>query len=85
VGFWDIGLPPSGPIDDFAFRIANRLLGNDSSAAALEATILGPTLQFHCNTAIVLTGAPTIATLDEEPMPFWKAVNVKQGTKGVLY
>uniref|UniRef100_A0A914X9C8 Urea carboxylase n=1 Tax=Plectus sambesii TaxID=2011161 RepID=A0A914X9C8_9BILA len=38
VGYWDIGLPPSGPMDEYAFQIANSLLGNHSSAAALEAT-----------------------------------------------
>jgi urea carboxylase len=36
VGFWDIGVPPSGPMDQFAFRLANRVLGNTEDAAALD-------------------------------------------------
>ena len=28
LGYWDVGVPPSGPMDDLAFRIANRLVGN---------------------------------------------------------
>ncbi len=28
LGYWDIGVPPSGPMDDFAFRLANRIVGN---------------------------------------------------------
>ena len=31
VGYWDIGVPPSGPMDDLAFRLANRLVGNDEA------------------------------------------------------
>ena len=37
-GYWDVGIPPSGPFDAYAFRLGNRLLGNDSDAAGLEMT-----------------------------------------------
>ncbi|MBS0976568.1 urea carboxylase, partial [Serratia rubidaea] len=43
LGYWDIGVPPSGPMDDFAFRLANRIVGNHPSAAGLEFTLQGPT------------------------------------------
>ena len=79
VGYWDIGVPPSGPMDHWAFRIANRIVGNDVAAAALEATVLGPTLRFHCDAVLALTGAPTPATLDGETVPFWKLISVKAG------
>ncbi|MDP2227779.1 MAG: urea carboxylase [Moraxellaceae bacterium] len=78
-GYWDIGVPPSGPMDDFAFRLANRIVGNDASAAGIECTILGPTLRFHCNAVIALTGAPTGATLDGEAVTFWAPLEVKAG------
>ena len=29
IGHWDVGVPPSGPMDDFAFRVANRIVGNE--------------------------------------------------------
>ncbi|MGB8665227.1 MAG: biotin carboxylase N-terminal domain-containing protein, partial [Serratia inhibens] len=57
LGYWDIGVPPSGPMDDFAFRLANRIVGNHPSAAGLEFTLQGPTLRFHCDAIIALTGA----------------------------
>ena len=41
IGYWDIGVPPSGPMDQLAFRIGNRLLGNDAEAAGLEMTLRG--------------------------------------------
>jgi urea carboxylase len=79
VGYWDIGVPPSGPMDHLAFRIANRLVGNHPAAAAIEATVLGPTLRFHRDAIVALTGAPTAATLDGEPLAFWEAFAVKSG------
>ncbi len=57
LGYWDIGVPPSGPMDDFAFRLANRIVGNHASAAGLEFTLQGPTLRFHSDAVIALTGA----------------------------
>lgn len=78
-GYWDIGVPPSGPMDDFAFRIANRLVGNAPQAAALECTLNGPVLKFHCDAVIALTGALTPATIDGEQCPMWSAVPIKAG------
>lgn len=46
VGLWHVGVPPSGPMDDFSFRLANALVGNDSDAAGLEITLKGPTIKF---------------------------------------
>lgn len=79
IGYWDIGVPPSGPMDDYAFRLANRIVGNHPSAAALECTIQGATLKFHCAATIALSGAPTAATLDGEPVAFWQAIKVRRG------
>ncbi|GAA4338637.1 urea carboxylase [Pigmentiphaga soli] len=79
VGYWDIGVPPSGPMDDWAFRIANRIVGNDAAAAGLECTVIGPALRFHCDAVIALTGAPTAATLDGAELPFWRPVTVAAG------
>ncbi|MFD6456035.1 hypothetical protein ACFWF3_35160, partial [Nocardia sp. NPDC060220] len=28
IGYWHIGVPPSGPMDDLSFRLGNRVLGN---------------------------------------------------------
>ncbi|MCP2004560.1 UNVERIFIED_ORG: urea carboxylase [Buttiauxella agrestis ATCC 33320] len=79
LGYWDIGVPPSGPMDDFAFRLANRIVGNHPSAAGLEFTLQGPTLRFHSAATIALTGADCPATLDDEAVPYWQPVIVKAG------
>jgi urea carboxylase len=80
VGYWNIGVPPSGPMDALAFRLANRMLGNPASAAGLECTIVGPTLRFNTATVICLTGAAMQAELDGQPVPFWTAVPVAAGS-----
>ena len=79
VGYWDVGVPPSGPYDSFSFRLGNRLLENAESAAGLEITLNGPTLKFNCPTQIVLSGADMHATLDDELISFWQIVNVNAG------
>ena len=38
LGCYAIGMPPSGAMDQYSYRIANLLVGNDEEAAALEAT-----------------------------------------------
>lgn len=79
VGYWPVGIPPSGPMDAFAFRAANALVGNPESYAALEITALGPTLQFHDEAIIALTGVKLAADLDGEAVPWWRAVRVSKG------
>ncbi|SET33684.1 urea carboxylase [Marinobacter segnicrescens] len=79
IGYWEIGVPPSGPFDSYSFRLGNRLLGNEGSAAGLEITLKGPTLAFNRATQIVLTGASLDASLDGEPVPFWEVLDIPAG------
>jgi urea carboxylase len=80
LGYWNVGLPPSGPIDSLAFRLGNRILGNPESAAGLECTIAGPLLRFLSPTVIALTGADMEAKLDGKPVPPWTAVQAPAGS-----
>lgn len=57
LGYWEVGVPPSGPFDSLSFRLANRLVGNAPDAPALEITMTGPTLRFNSAARIALTGA----------------------------
>ncbi|HMN46949.1 MAG TPA: urea carboxylase [Povalibacter sp.] len=80
VGYWDIGVPPSGPMDDLAFRLANRIVGNAGSAAGLECTVGGPTLKFNVPARIALTGARMQAELDGKPVMYYTPVEVNAGS-----
>ncbi len=79
-GYWDVGVPPSGPMDDLAMRLANRLVGNAATAAALECTLTGPTLRFHGDCTIAVTGAAMACTLNGAPLALWAAHDVRAGS-----
>jgi urea carboxylase len=64
LGLWDVGVPPSGPMDDRSLRLGNLLLGNPEGTAGLEVTASGPTLLFEAPARICLTGADFGAKLD---------------------
>ncbi len=82
VGYWHIGVPPSGPMDDLSFRIGNRVLGNDEGLPGLECTRGGPALRFPEGGRVCVTGAPAPVTLDGTPVPQWQSITVPAG--GVL-
>jgi len=81
LGLWEVGVPPSGPMDARSHRNANRLVGNPPDAAALELTLTGPTLRFLGSARVALAGAAMRLTLDGQPVP-GPVVDVSAG--GVL-
>ena len=79
VGFWNVGVPPSGPMDDVSFRLVNAAVGNPPDAAALEITVAGPTLKFAADAVVCLGGAVMRAELDGHAVPFWMPLDVRAG------
>ncbi len=79
MGLWHAGIPPSGPMDSYSFRLANRAVGNASHAPALEATLQGPSLRFLTATVAAVTGATADVLLDGEKMPMNTPLSVKAG------
>ncbi|MGW4101140.1 5-oxoprolinase/urea amidolyase family protein [Mycobacterium sp. NPDC004974] len=78
-GYWQIGVPPSGPMDDVSFRLANIAVGNPEGAPGLEATMGGPALRFDTDTWVCVTGAPAPVTADGTRVAQWVPVLVKAG------
>ncbi|MBJ8551931.1 urea carboxylase [Acinetobacter bereziniae] len=78
LGYWDVGVPPSGAIDPLSLNVANQLLANPYNTAGLECTLQGPTLKFHCDSQIVITGGEMAVTLDGIALPMWQTINVKK-------
>ena len=78
-GYWEVGVPPSGPMDDVAFRVANRLVGNDPGLAALECTMSGPTLRFAHHAVVAIAGAVMEADLDGAPVAWCSPFAVEAG------
>jgi urea carboxylase len=79
IGYWDVGIPPSGPMDGRSFRLANRIVGNPESAPGLECTMIGPTLKFAAPALIALVGARMSARLDEVELNNGEPIPVRAG------
>ncbi|MFF3887693.1 5-oxoprolinase/urea amidolyase family protein [Streptomyces sp. NPDC001914] len=78
-GYWQVGVPPCGPMDDLSFRLGNRALGNPEGAPGLECTLQGPALRFTHATTVCVTGAPAPVTVDGAPVARWEPVTVPAG------
>ena len=79
LGYWAVGVPPSGPMDSRSLRLGNRLLGNEDGAAALEITMNGPLLRFNCAARVAVTGAAIALTLDGEAVPMNTPLSIGAG------
>ncbi|HZE90361.1 MAG TPA: 5-oxoprolinase/urea amidolyase family protein, partial [Rhizobacter sp.] len=77
--YWNVGVPPSGPMDALALRLANRLIGNAPGDAALEITVAGPTLRFRSDQRVAITGAPMELMLDGVAAAMNSAIDVRAG------
>ncbi|MGW1681002.1 5-oxoprolinase subunit C family protein [Saccharopolyspora sp. NPDC002376] len=78
-GQYAIGMPPSGAMDQYSYEIANMLVGNPSGAAVLEATYLGPELEFTDSRHVAVTGADCVVTINGQPAPTWQPLRVEAG------
>jgi urea carboxylase len=79
LGYWDVGIPPSGPMDSLSMRLANRIVGNAAGVPGLELTMSGPTLRFAEDAVVALAGAAMTATLDAGPVATFEPIFVKAG------
>ncbi len=79
VGYYEVGMPPSGAMDKYSHRIANLLVGNKPNAATLEITYMGPKLEFTQDAVIAVTGAIIPPSINGEEVPMWQTLAVKAG------
>jgi biotin-dependent carboxylase-like uncharacterized protein len=78
-GYYHLGIPPSGALDQYSFKIANLLVGNTEDAAVLECTFMGPRLKFTEDSAIAITGAEMPPRINDENVPMWRSIEVGKG------
>ena len=79
LGYWHVGVPPSGPMDSLAFRLANRVVGNDEGAPGLEIAVMGPSLKFTGDAVIAIGGADYDPKLNGVHVQRWRALKVAAG------
>ena len=78
-GYYHIGIPPSGAMDQYSFRAANLLAGNPETAAVLECTLMAPELRFNCDAIFAVAGAECDVKVNGQVQPADRAIAVKTG------
>jgi biotin-dependent carboxylase-like uncharacterized protein len=78
-GLAHLGVPRSGALDPAAYRLANRLAGNDEADAALETTADGVALAFEASAVVAVTGALAPVLVDGRPAGWGLPVYLRAG------
>jgi biotin-dependent carboxylase-like uncharacterized protein len=78
-GYFASGIPPSGAMDRFAFRMGNLLVKNPINEAGIEMTALGMKIRVLRETVIALTGADFQTTVNGDSIPLWQTVSLREG------
>ncbi|NQX59300.1 biotin-dependent carboxyltransferase family protein [Paenibacillus qinlingensis] len=80
-GYRKHGVIVSGPMDHFAHRAANLLVGNGSEAATLEMTLQGPILIAQSDMLVAICGADMGAKVDGDSAPMWQPFVLHAGSE----
>lgn len=75
-GLERFGVTPGGVADWVAAAVANRLVGNAPEAAVLEYAEVGPSLLFHDEAIVAITGAEPNGIRGSDVEPSWESRHV---------
>lgn len=78
------GVPVGGPMDAYSHRLANRLVDNDDTAAALEITLVGPELEAVGDVICAVAGAEFEVSVGARPVPCGRAFGLPSGARLVF-
>jgi biotin-dependent carboxylase-like uncharacterized protein len=81
VGLGRFGVSPAGAMDPLALRLANRLVGNDPAAAALELTGPGAELIVLAELGFAIAGGALGAALDGAPLDAVAVAHARAGQR----
>lgn len=80
-GYCRFGLPHSGPMDWWAFRAANQLVGNPPGCACIEIGMTSCTLQMESDGLAAVCGAGYRLLQNEKEMPLWMSFLARRGDR----
>lgn len=78
-GYYNVGIPITGGMDQYALRMANLLVNNPENAAVIECALLGPVMEIQTDTVMAVTGARATPKINDQEMPLDESFNVKKG------
>jgi antagonist of KipI len=73
------GMSVAGAMDQFSLRVANILVGNSDGEACLEATFMGPEIEFQGEAMIAVTGANIVPKINNMDIDMWCGIKVSDG------
>jgi antagonist of KipI len=76
-----LGVPVSGAMDDFAFRMANLLVGNETCTACIEFAMGGATLVLEDSLLVAFCGKGMEIWVQGETVPLWRTALMPAGTE----
>ena len=79
-GWQGRGVAVAGPMDPRSHRLANMLVGNEAEGATIEATLVGPEVEFEDDRIVAVTGADFELTVDSRAMPINAPFAVRTGS-----
>ena len=78
-GYYNVGIPQGGAMDQLSAEMANSLVGNTAAEAVLECTYLGPKLQTDTDAVIAVTGAPVEVRVNDAVQEQWARLQLRAG------
>jgi biotin-dependent carboxylase-like uncharacterized protein len=77
-GYYDVGIPPGGSLDQYSAELANALVGNTGGEALLECAYMGPALV--TDTAVdVAVGGSVAVKVNGSERPAWSRLSLSPG------
>jgi antagonist of KipI len=79
IGWRKFGVPSSGPMDVFAFRAANKLVGNDANCAVIEIGLGDITLRALRDCVVSVAGVGYSVSIYIWNFPLWSSYYIRAG------
>ena len=80
-GYQHMGVTTGGPMDEFSFFWANRLLENDLNAPQIEITFGRFSLQANHDACIAITGGDLGARINDRAIEPWRTHRISKGDR----
>lgn len=78
-GYYNVGLPQGGSLDNYSAQAANMLVGNSPDEAVLECTYMGANLRFNTRATVAVTGGDIDVTINGTSAPTWETLDIPAG------
>lgn len=78
-GYYKVGIPQGGAMDQYSAGLANRIVGNSQDEAVLECTYLGPSLRATEDVVVSVTGAPVDVKVNGEAVAHSSKISLSNG------